>query len=323
MTSPWLVEIVDRTLGPLNLILRRRSSWEALEYRLKEISKELLDLRSSRSSATHSAEMRELWNQLSTQSEFGFISHLEPGAQWDLEEFNIVGSRFVERMIERFKDYGDRPTGQSSICEIGCGVGRFLKPLARHFRHVIGVDVSIQMIAAAQRYCSGLGNISLYLNDGMALGGSESDSVDYCVSAGVFQHITDFRIIAGYIIEALRILRPSGIFLFQFEGNRTEAVGDGQQGAKITAAALDQALSEIPYEICEVSQDSGDPIRNVVVVLRKPHSQARQLEHKRSFQNFRMTDRPWLTGVYNGIETRTQMHVRLLGPKAPCTFYDL
>lgn len=322
MTLQWLENFLDKALSPFNLILRRRTTWDALCLLLEQAEKELEQWRRSQPPTYHADQMRLLWNKLSEESRFGFISHLEEGSEWNMEEFGLVGARFVERMVHRFKAYGYTPLAESTVCEIGCGVGRFLRPLASHFKFVIGVDVSLEMLKTAREYCSDINNMRLVLNDGMSLAALNDNSVDYCVSAGVFQHLTDFRIISRYIVDALRIMRPGGIFLFQFEGNRTKSVGHGQMGARITAKGLDKALKDSEYEICEVSQDTKDPVRNIVIVLKKPDQGKERVPFRRSFVEFEMSDRPWLSGVYDGIKTKTQMHARLKHERAKCTFYE-
>ncbi len=268
------------------------------------------------------SQMRELWNSLSKRSKLGFISHLQDGEQWDEEEFHTVGVRFVNRMIERFEEYGNIEPGRASILEIGCGVGRFIKPLAARFAHVCGVDISEEMIRVAREYCSDLDNVELLTNDGSTLRDFEDDSFDYCVSAGVFQHITHIGIIIEYIQEAIRVLKPEGLFLFQFFGSRTEPIGTGTVGARITAGDLDSGLRGVEYGIREISMDPGDPLRNIVVVLQKPSNGVSFTECEKSFRLFGMTDRPWLSGVYDGIKTKTQMQARLNKEPDRMTFYD-
>ncbi len=63
------------------------------------------------------------------------------------------------------------------------------------------------------------------------------------------------------------MLKPGGIFLFQFEGNRTAEQGQGQTGAKITAAKLDAALTNAAFRIRELSLDPTDSVRNIVIVI--------------------------------------------------------
>lgn len=270
----------------------------------------------------HVNAMRDLWNSLNRKSKLGYISHLQAGQEWDPAEFHLTGIRFVDRMTERILDYGEVEPSQATILEIGCGVGRFLKPLSCRFKELCGVDISEEMLKTAKDYCACLPNITYKLNDRKSLNEIHNESFDYCVSAGVFQHITDIKVILSYIREALRILKPGGLFLFQFEGNRTEVVGRGQVGAKITARYLDEGLSGSSFKIREVSIDPTDKVRNTVIVIQKPHMNESSDDSAKSFQRFQMTERRWMSGVYDDIKTKTSMHERQAQAELRLTFYD-
>ena len=233
-------------------------------------------------------------------------------------EFHLTGVRFVDRMVERFSDYGAVTLNQATVLEIGCGVGRMLRPLSCRFKLACGVDISEEMLQSAMKGCSCLPNIVFHQTDGSTLRGIDDDSFDYCVSAGVFQHITSFEAIASYVNEALRILKPDGVFLFQFEANKKEEQGSGQVGAKITAEKLDAALDGAEFRICEVSEDPNDRVRNVVVVIQKTPGK----RNDSSFKTYPMTNREWLSGVYDDIKTKTRMHERQAEPVQEMTFYD-
>ena len=43
-----------------------------------------------------------------------------------------------------------RVRGREAALEIGCGPGRLMRPLSRHFAEIHGVDVSDEMIRLAQ-----------------------------------------------------------------------------------------------------------------------------------------------------------------------------
>lgn len=267
-------------------------------------------------------KMHSMWNRLSKESRFGYISHLKEGAQWDIEEFQIVGSRFSDRIVERFVDYGKWEPENASLLEIGCGVGRFIKPMAGRFREVWGVDISEEMIAAAKDYCNGLSNVKLSINDGKSLKEFDDNCFEYCLSAGVFQHITHIDVILDYIREALRVLKPEGLFLFQFQGNLTEEVGRSDTGAKITAKILDSAMKDLPFAIREVSIDLNDPVRNIVVVVKKIVPDKDKEEINKTFAEWKMTERAWRSGVYDDIKTETQFHERQRRKADRLTFFD-
>ncbi len=269
----------------------------------------------------HVDRMRWLWNVLSIKSRFGFISHLQAGHRWDPAEFHLTGVRFVDRMMDRLLEYGSKEPSTATLLEIGCGVGRFMRPLACRFKHVTGIDISRVMLTRARRYCVGLPNITYLLNDGTSIPLPDA-SVDYCVSAGVFQHITDAEVIVNYLREALRVLAPGGLLLFQFEGNRTAAVGHGQAGARISAALLDAELKDSAYRIREISTDPTDAIRCVVIVLEKCAASVTVAAEQRSFSQWPMSERRWMSGVYDDVKTRTRMHVRQQQAPLKLTFYD-
>lgn len=266
--------------------------------------------------------MRRLWDALNKKDKLGFISFLEKGAKWADEEFHWTGIRFVDRMTERFREYGKVEFYYADILEIGCGIGRFMKPLACIFKTVYGVDISKKMLKTAKKYCAGMPNITTHLNDGFSLDFLEDNTFDYCVSAGVFQHITHIDVITGYIREAIRVLKPGGLFLFQFEANRTRRIGHGTLGARITAGDLDRGLRGEPFTIREVSSDPKDPIRNMVIVIEKTDPLHSSADIAREFKTFKMIERRWLIGVYDDVTTRTSMHKRLERTPYPLTFYD-
>jgi len=267
--------------------------------------------------------MQSLWDRFSTKSEFGYISHLQKGADWDQREFEIVGSRFVEQMLLRFKDYSDSPFNESSILEIGCGIGRFLKPLAGHFRKVVGVDISTNMLSVAESYLEGFNNTSLLLCDGHTLSVIDDEEFEYCISAGVFQHITSIEVIHSYTREALRVLKPGGLFLFQFEGTRKWKSGAGIIGAKINAKGLNEALKDEMYSICEISMEQKNSIGTMVILLRKLGSHENQEMANMDFISFNIMDRPWVLGVYNDIKTKAVIKDRIGRKyKRRITFYD-
>jgi len=273
------------------------------------------------SSSAHVTEMKNLWNHLSRTNRLGFIAHLLPGAEWNEEEFCLVGDRFVERIMDRFDGYGAFPCAQSTVLEIGCGVGRFSRPLASRFKIVLGYDISAEMIEQARARCAALDNVRLQVNDGTSLDNQAEESVEYCLCAGVFQHITHIDVVMRYIREALRVLVPGGLFLFQFEANRTTTVGRDQRGARITAAILDEALRGEQYRIREISRDPRDPVQNLVIVLEKTDG-GEVAETERSFRHAPLLERGWISGIYDGIETQTTMHRRLTAQPCPMTFYD-
>jgi ubiquinone/menaquinone biosynthesis C-methylase UbiE len=101
------------------------------------------------------------------------------------------------------------------VLDIGCGVGRLSRALATRAERVIGLDVSREMLALAERHNAGVENIEWVHGDGQSLGVVGDASVDGCFSHVVFQHIPDPEITLAYVRDMGRVLRPGGWALFQ------------------------------------------------------------------------------------------------------------
>lgn len=94
--------------------------------------------------------------------------------------------------------------------EIGCGLGRLLKPIAERCKQAIGVDVSEKMVGHAVDYLDDTPNAEIHLNDGMTLDIIEDESIDWVFSHLAFQHMTLPGVVESYLSEITRVLRPSG-----------------------------------------------------------------------------------------------------------------
>jgi len=107
--------------------------------------------------------------------------------------------------------------------EIGCGVGRLIFPLAKHFERVLGLDISPEMVRqgttlAAQKNIPNAKFFTLadYKRAQENVGLTEG-SVDFVYSLIVFQHIADFSAIEGYF-ELIKVwLSPGGVAHLQFD----------------------------------------------------------------------------------------------------------
>ncbi len=95
--------------------------------------------------------------------------------------------------------------------EIGCGVGRVGRVLAPFVREWIGCDVSANMLRLAQRRLLGLANIRLQEISGYDLQPIADNSVDAVYTTVVFMHLEEWDRY-GYVLEAMRVLKPGGRF---------------------------------------------------------------------------------------------------------------
>jgi SAM-dependent methyltransferase len=103
------------------------------------------------------------------------------------------------------------PQGVRTVLEIGCGIGRLLKPLSEQYS-CFGIDASTNMIKYSEQYTPKSFTI---LCDGTGIIPFHSDMFDFIFSVIVFQHIPDINVVKKFIAEAYRVLKPNGTFRFQ------------------------------------------------------------------------------------------------------------
>ena len=105
-----------------------------------------------------------------------------------------------------------------SALEIGCGPGRLMLPLSEVFGRIAGVDVSGEMIALARENLAAATNATALQNTGADLSEFATESIDFCYSYAVFQHIPEKEVVRSYLREACRVLKKGGLLKFQVSG---------------------------------------------------------------------------------------------------------
>ncbi len=154
--------------------------------------------------------MRHDWDERARENAQHFIAcgHSETDtAFWD------SGRRDLELSV--LHDVELEPTARA--LEIGCGVGRLLRPLSERIEKVYGVDISSEMIERARRALADRPNIELFATRGR-LDFIPDASLDFVYSFIVFQHIPTKKAVSRYIREAGRVLADGGVFRFQVDG---------------------------------------------------------------------------------------------------------
>ena len=136
---------------------------------------------------------------------------------------------------------------EKDVLDLGCGIGRFVRALAPHVRHVTGLDISAKMIDEAQRRCADLANVTLRVTSGRDLSGVDDQSVDVVLAADVFPYLVqvDIDLAAGHVREASRVLRPGGALLilnFSYRGDMTRDSDD----VRAMAAAAQLTPVDLP-----------------------------------------------------------------------------
>lgn len=145
-----------------------------------------------------------------------------------------------------------------SALEIGCGTGRLLEPLSRHFRHVFGVDVSGEMIRRGRERLSHLPQVHFAEVDGLGLLPFKGASFNFCFSYITFHHIPLKAVLRRYIHEIHRVLDPAGVARLHFFGRPGGVLSfirersthkDTWRGYKFTLAEITALIRSAGFEI--------------------------------------------------------------------------
>ena len=149
--------------------------------------------------------MRRFWDARAREDAFHFVDSREPYNDADAERFWRNGERDLDTFLGAL---GITVRQDDVVLDIGCGLGRLTRVLARRSAHVIGLDVSPEMLRRAQELNANLNNVTWLLGDGESLTGVDDASLDGAVSHVVFQHIPDPKVTLGYVAELGRVLKP-------------------------------------------------------------------------------------------------------------------
>lgn len=156
--------------------------------------------------------MRRFWDDRAAENAVWYIDTSLDAEAPDLEQFLATGREVVRIAV---LDAPVRPATMGHALEIGPGVGRICLALAEHFDRVTGIDVSAEMVERARDFVDD-DRIELLVGDGVTLRPVPDASVDLVTSFTVLQHLPSEELVAGYLREAARVLRPGGVLAVQW-----------------------------------------------------------------------------------------------------------
>src|SRR6185437_2860663 len=133
-------------------------------------------------------------------------------------EFFATAGEVIRRLETELRRVPLAERGNWRALEIGCGPGRLMRPMSRHFVEIHGVDVSDEMIARAREKLADIPNAHVHATGGASLDQFADGSFDFVYSYAVFQHIPSRDVVFSYLREARRVLKPGGVLRCQLNG---------------------------------------------------------------------------------------------------------
>ena len=158
--------------------------------------------------------MRKDWDERARKDAFHYIASWR--ADWSPELFFQSGEEDYSKLVAPAFERMGWGYQWKMMLELGCGAGRMTRSFADRFSRVYAVDISSEMLGRAKSLLPGASNIEWILGNGVDISGVASETVDFAFSYIVLQHMPEPLFALRYISEMLRVLKPGGIFLFQF-----------------------------------------------------------------------------------------------------------
>ncbi|MGB8476927.1 MAG: class I SAM-dependent methyltransferase [Candidatus Acidiferrum sp.] len=161
--------------------------------------------------------MQRDWDERAKKNAFHYIASWQEC--WDIDSFLTSGERDFQQFVSPVLERCHLPPAGKVMIELGCGVGRMTRTFAHHYESVLAIDVSAEMLRQARKIHAREDNILWIHAGGTDLGFVSNGSADFVFSYLVLQHLPSEELGVGYVQEMLRVLRPGGVFLFQFNGS--------------------------------------------------------------------------------------------------------
>lgn len=179
--------------------------------------------------------MREDWNRRAREDAHYYVAFGR--RDQDDDEFFATAREIFVSLEAELRRLPPNPNPRSRrALEIGCGPGRLMKPMSRHFGEIHGVDVADEMIVRARHNLRDIPHAHPHATSGADLAPFADESFDFVYSYAVFQHIPSRDVVFRYLADARRVLKPGGILRCQVNGlDKTAKTYDTWSGVRISA----------------------------------------------------------------------------------------
>lgn len=154
-------------------------------------------------------KLSERWERYAqSDAEFYIWTDVEAG-----DDFAASGERDAARIMALCAPH---LAGRGRALEIGCGVGRLVIPMSRHFERIIGVDIAPTMLRKLADNCRRDGVTGV---TGMLAheAWDAQGPIDFAYSHIVLQHIESWATIESYVARVAGALSADGVFYAQFD----------------------------------------------------------------------------------------------------------
>jgi len=215
-------------------------------------------------------QMRSDWNRRAREDANFYVAFGRRNQEHD--EFLSTAAEVTSALEMEFSRLPPVSPDQRSALEIGCGPGRLMRPMSRHFGEIHGVDISDEMIRLAGEQLKDIPHAHAHVTPDSTLGMFLDGSFDFVYSYIVFQHIPSRDVVLNYLRESGRVLKPGGILRCQLRGTPPLDSEMGREsstwtGCHFTAEEVAAFAREHRLQLVAVS---GVQTQYMWITLRKP-----------------------------------------------------
>jgi ubiquinone/menaquinone biosynthesis C-methylase UbiE len=157
--------------------------------------------------------MRADWNERAREDAHYYVAFGR--RDQDDGEFLSTAADVIRDLEGELKRFRSKPV---RALEIGCGPGRLMRPMSRHFEEIHGVDISDEMIVQAKDKLRDIPWAYPHAASGSDLKLFPDAHFDFVYSYAVFQHIPSAEVVFSYLRETVRVLKPGGFARLQING---------------------------------------------------------------------------------------------------------
>src|SRR5438132_9334887 len=144
-----------------------------------------------------SSRMREDWNARAREDAGYYVAFGRRDS--DDADFFATATEVINGLEWELRRVPLTQRGNWRALEIGCGPGRLMRPMSRHFVEIHGVDVSDEMIALAKEKLRGIPHAYPHHASGSDLALFPDNHFDFVYSYAVFQHIPSGEVVFSYL----------------------------------------------------------------------------------------------------------------------------
>ena len=152
----------------------------------------------------HFEEVSKLYDELADHGPYGTLAPNNRGGR----KSQYVAAVFDAALLPALKTADKKGT----LLDFGCGTGIFSMQAARFVEHVIGVDVSDQMVATAEQVCREVPNTEFMTTNGTTMP-LQDKQFEWVVARESICYVPDDELEA-VLRDLFRVLKPGGLFFW-------------------------------------------------------------------------------------------------------------